>query len=134
IRTYTQAVTLRAAIEKQFSKHGEESCLYDQLSAVLKRGEELCMSKIRDPPVRGLVVEADGPLLDGVSWHRANTMRQVEAAIDVCCQQAGECKTIVWDNSEHADPDMKRMIDEGLVASGWQLIRAEVSPEKKLRI
>jgi hypothetical protein len=41
--------------------------------------------------------------------------------------QAGEVRVLVVDNFEHADATTQSMLEEGLVASGWQIFTARVS-------
>ena len=129
-----RAETLRQELEIQKTSYHAASSTYDQLSEVLERLEVLRKSKLDSLPVAGLEVTSDTVHVDGVPWQNVNTARRIEVALQLCTLRSGKLGILLLDDAEHLDSETRRMLEEGIVAAGFQLIEAIVSDSDELKI
>jgi energy-coupling factor transporter ATP-binding protein EcfA2 len=120
-----EGVRQQIAIQEQSARAANWT--YDQLTEVLTRMEALRLEKLNGLPVSGLTVEGDAAYLDGIPWENQNTMRRVQAVLEICTQRSGKLPFLIIDDAEHADAEMRAAIERGLAEAGYQVIEAIVS-------
>lgn len=129
-----RAASLRQEIEIQRATYADTGRKYDLLSEVLIRIDLLRAEKLKSLPIPDLVVEGDQVLLAGTPWQNVNTAKRVEVSLQLCTLRAGELGVLFLDDAEHLDGETRRMLEEGIAASGFQLIEAIVSDQDELKI
>ncbi len=134
VNDQARASFTRQEIEVQELAARDASIKYDRLSAELQRLEGLRLDKLKNLPVAGLVVENGIPSLDGIEWQNVNLARRVEAVIQICTQNSGKLPLIMIDDAEHLDDANSRLIRDGLIEAGYQVICANVSDADRLTI
>lgn len=122
-----RAVTLKQELDIQQATAKEAGWKYDELTRVLDRIEKLRKDKLDSLPVAGLEVSGEQVLVDGNQWANVNTARKVEIALQLCALRAGELGFLLVDNFEAIDQENARALEEGIAASGYQMICAQVS-------
>lgn len=132
----TTARVLLGQIDLLTAKKYEAAYKYDQLTAVIERLEALKVQKMASIPIPGLEFEEEDNVvtIDGVPWHKVNTARKIDAASVLCELAAGDLGFQIWDDAEHLSDNTRKVLEERMLAKGYQVIQLAVSNEDKLTI
>ena len=134
IAAANRAEATRATIATMRKRGQDKSTEYDRYTAAIEILDAAREKKLENLPIPGLDFTDGEVLVDGVPWGVCNTARLAEIAVQHCGLISGTLPLIVDDNSEKLDANTKAELNAVLVASGYQVIYADVAVGEPLNI